>query len=348
MYDSHRFGFCWNLKTVCLAVFDHCFCWGNNRTSGRAWRSFTELYCPMWCGEYWRSVMSLFVLCGFWNGGRPRKSHTVGILLSSMVFPSPMRNERYAPASIAPNSRRFEGFLLVCVSWVYTLATDNHLPGMRPACKQLYFLGHVQHHNCWYCATWTPTLMFSCWLCIDCLLNNWNLVDQFSKLLSNITWRFSLESSWNHIPDRSPTSCCSRTLNRVTACLLQIAFASAGCKLYVSNLWGTKHKIFLLKRLGCCWNFIAIFQHIICHWLFFLMVLPDSGSKDLWNFDHMRVILCLRVDRCILIISTDPIIQETKTRWTKHHVLFSHHPSGFSQIMCRVWLLEWYCICIYG
>ncbi len=129
--------------------------------------------------------MSLFVLCRFWNGGRPRKSHTVGILLSSMVFPSPMRNELCAPASIAPNSRRFDGFLLVSdfdYSGVYTLAADNHLPGMRP-----YFLGHLQNHNWWYCATWTPTLMFSCWLCIDCLLNNWNLVDQFSKLLSNIT-----------------------------------------------------------------------------------------------------------------------------------------------------------------
>jgi len=72
---------------------------------------------------------------------------------------------------------------------------------------------------------------------------------------------------------------------------------------------------------------MAIFQHIICRWLFFLMVLPDSGisgivlddarfwmlgsisfyvplsehgsclgSKDLCYFDHMRVVLCLRVD----------------------------------------------------
>jgi hypothetical protein len=29
--------------------------------------------------------------------------------------------------------------------------------------------------------------MFTCWLCIDCLLNTWNLADQFSKLLSNGT-----------------------------------------------------------------------------------------------------------------------------------------------------------------
>ncbi len=125
-----------------------------------------------------------------WNGGRPRKSHTVSILLISTVFSSPMRNERCAPASMAPNSWWFEGFLLVFNSdycGVYIFAADNHLPGMRPACKQLYFLGHLQNHNWWYCATWTPTLMFSCWLCIDCLLNNWNRVDQFSKLLSSIT-----------------------------------------------------------------------------------------------------------------------------------------------------------------
>ncbi len=130
------------------------------------------------------------------------------VLLISTVFPSPMRNEHCAPASIAPNSRRFEGFLLVSdsdYSGIYTLVTDNHLLGMRPACKQLYFLGHLQNHNWWYCATWIPTLMFSCWLCIDCLLNNWNLMDQFSKLLSNITWSFSFESSWNHIPKQSPT-----------------------------------------------------------------------------------------------------------------------------------------------
>jgi len=125
-----------------------------------------------------------------WNGGHPQKSHTVGILLISTVFPFPMRNERCAPASMAPNSWRFEGFLLIFDSnycGVYIFAADNHLLGMRLACKQLYFLGHLQNHNWWYCATWTPNLMFSCWLCIDYLLNNWNLLDQFSKLLSSIT-----------------------------------------------------------------------------------------------------------------------------------------------------------------
>jgi hypothetical protein len=101
---------------------------------------------------------------------------------------------------------------------------------------------------------------------------------------------------------------------------------------------GTKHKIFLSKRIRCCWNSMADFQHVICRWLFFLMVLLDSGisgivlddarfwmlasisfcvplsehgsclgSKDLCYFDHTRAVLCLRVDWCVLIISTDPI-----------------------------------------
>jgi hypothetical protein len=41
------------------------------------YRSFTELWCPMRCGEYWRSVMSLFVLCRFLEWGRSwEKSHS--------------------------------------------------------------------------------------------------------------------------------------------------------------------------------------------------------------------------------------------------------------------------------
>ncbi len=128
-----------------------------------------------------------------------------------------------------------QGLLLVFdsdYSGVCTLAADDHLSGMLPACKQLYSLGHLQNHNWWYCARWTPTVMFSCWLCIDCLLNTWNLVDQFRKLLSNVTWSFSFEISWNRIPERgSPTCCCSRTLNYLKACHLQIAFAWAGLNL---------------------------------------------------------------------------------------------------------------------
>ncbi|CAM6071730.1 unnamed protein product [Sphagnum tenellum] len=46
---------------------------------------------------------------------------------------------------MASNSWRFEGFLLGFDSdycGVYIFAADNHLLGMRPACKQLYLLGH--------------------------------------------------------------------------------------------------------------------------------------------------------------------------------------------------------------
>jgi len=39
-----------------------------------------------------------------WNGGHPQKSHTIGILLISTVFLSPMRNKRCAPTSMALNS----------------------------------------------------------------------------------------------------------------------------------------------------------------------------------------------------------------------------------------------------
>jgi hypothetical protein len=31
------------------------------------------------------------------------------------------------------------------------------------------------------------------------------------------------------------------------------------------------------------------------------------GSNALWTFDNMRVILCLRVNNCLLIMSADPI-----------------------------------------
>ncbi len=77
----------------------------------------------------------------FLEGEHPLKNHMVGILLSSIVF---------STASIAPNSRCFEGLLLVFdsdYSGLCTLAADDHLSGMPPACKQLYFLGHLQNHN---------------------------------------------------------------------------------------------------------------------------------------------------------------------------------------------------------
>ncbi len=51
-------------------------------------------------------------------------------------------------------------------------------------------------------------------------------------------------------------------------------------------------------------------------------------------FDHMRVILCLRVNNCLLIMSADPITQGPKTSWIEYYVLFSHGHSGFFEIMC--------------
>jgi len=117
---------------------------GYNRTSGRASCSFTGLYCPMWCGEYRRSVMDSCVSrCCVVNleGEHPLRNHMLGVLLSSILF---------STASIAPNSRWFEGLLLIFdsdYSGVCTLEADDHLPGMLPACKQLYFLGHLQNHN---------------------------------------------------------------------------------------------------------------------------------------------------------------------------------------------------------
>jgi len=56
----------------------------------------------------------------FLEGEHPRKNHMVGIVLTSIVF---------STASIAPNSRCFEGLLLVFdsdYSGLCTLAADDH------------------------------------------------------------------------------------------------------------------------------------------------------------------------------------------------------------------------------
>jgi hypothetical protein len=58
----------------------------------------------------------------------------VGMLLSSMDFMYPVRNERCTPASVAPNARCLEGLLLVFdsgYSSVSILVADDHLPGPR-------------------------------------------------------------------------------------------------------------------------------------------------------------------------------------------------------------------------
>jgi hypothetical protein len=56
----------------------------------------------------------------------------------------------------------------------------------------------------------------------------------------------------------------------------------------------------MMQDFGCWPPFLSKFlsEHGCC-----------LGSKDLWNFDHMRVVLCLRVDKCVLIISVDPMLQ---------------------------------------
>jgi hypothetical protein len=146
-------------------------------------------------------------------------------------------HEKWALFSSVGSSRpsavwRFASSFRLWLLW--SLHSRSRWPpsGMRQGCMKLYFLGHLQSHNLWYCARWTPIVMFTCWLCNDCLLNTWNLADQFSKLLSNDTWSFSFVSCKNRIPDRgSRTCCCSRTLSYLKACLLQIAFAPAGLSL---------------------------------------------------------------------------------------------------------------------
>jgi hypothetical protein len=70
VYNSHRLGVCWSLKRARVSCcFGAVFPLGAySRTSGRASCSFTELYCPMWCGEYRRLVMCVSVMCRFWKG----------------------------------------------------------------------------------------------------------------------------------------------------------------------------------------------------------------------------------------------------------------------------------------
>jgi hypothetical protein len=152
-----------------------------------------------------------------------------------------------------------------------------------PACKQLYFLGYLQNHNWWYCARWTPIVMFCCLVCIDCLRNTWNLVDQFRKLLSNVTWSVSFESSWNRIPERgSPPCCFSRTLNYLKACLLQIAVAGAGLNLpsmrpifEVLSIWVSFEEIRVLLKFNS--KFSA--SHL-------LMAIPSYFASTFRNFRY--------------------------------------------------------------
>jgi len=122
-----------------------------------------------------------------------------------------MRNERYTPVSIVPNSvfwRFANSFRLLLLSRPGILIGDDLLPGMLPARKQLYFPEHRQSHNWWYCALSTATVMLSCWFWIECLLDAWiQIMDQFNRLLSNLACSFSFEVSWNLIPERQSPIC---------------------------------------------------------------------------------------------------------------------------------------------
>jgi hypothetical protein len=156
------------------------------RTSGRASCSFPEVYCPMWCGEYRRSVVCVSVLCRSWTGNIHGKIHMVGMLLSSMVFLSPVRNERCTPASVAPNARCLEGLLLVFdsgYSGVSILVADDHLPGPRTILKDFLQISFViAGLNLPLCAKflrlWSPQS--------DSLLLAWELRQEFNNVQQRI------------------------------------------------------------------------------------------------------------------------------------------------------------------
>jgi hypothetical protein len=164
--------------------------------------------------------MCVSVLCRFCKENSHGKAH--GCYIASLDG-FPFSHEKWAPYSSVDSSQPsavwgFASSFRLWLLWSLHSRSRWPSPGMRPACMKLYFLGHLQSHNLWCCARWTPTAMFTCCLCIDCLLNTWNLVYQFIKLLSNDTWIFSFESCRNRIPDGgSPACCCSRTLNYLKA-----------------------------------------------------------------------------------------------------------------------------------
>ncbi len=191
-----------------------------------------SLNCTVQCSvESTEDQTCVSVLCRFCKGNSHGKAH--GCYIANLDgFPA--SHEKWAlysgvdssqPSAVWRSGSSFRRWLL----WSLHSRSRWPSPGMRPACMKIYFLGHLQGHNLWYCARWTPTVTLACWLCIDCLLSTWNLADQLSKLFSNVTWwRFTFESCRNRIPERgSPTCCWARTLNCLGACLLQIAFSSA-------------------------------------------------------------------------------------------------------------------------
>jgi hypothetical protein len=208
-----------------------------------------------------------------------------------MDFMYPVRNERCTPASVAPNARCLEGLLLVFdsgYSSVSILVADDHLPGMLPACKQLYFLEHLQDYNWWCSGRSTPTVMLSCWLWIDCLLNAWNqMTDQFNKLLSNVTCSSCFESSWNPILELRSRTCCCSGPRTILNDFLQIFFALAGLNLPLCAKFLRYYAyVFFRKIAAWCWNLIATSQRFICQCLYFFLVLKTDEFQLLFQMMH--------------------------------------------------------------
>ncbi len=259
---------------VCLAVLDRCFPW-EVIIEPVVELLAASLNCTVQCGVESPEDQLFVSRCCVVSGRGTSTEKSYGRYLAK--FDSFQYSVDSSQLSV------FRWFAISFRLWLlWSLHSGSRWPFLWYA-TQHYFLGNLQNHNWWYCARWTPTVMFCCLLCIDCLRNTWNLVDQFRKLLSNVTWSFTFESSWNPIPERgSPTCCCSRTLNYLKAYLYRLPLQEQDwTSLYAPYFWGTKHMSFFLKRLGCCWNSIASFQRVICHWLFLLMVLPDSGIPDI-------------------------------------------------------------------
>jgi hypothetical protein len=184
-----------------------------------------------------------------------------------MVFLSPMRNERCTPASIAANSRCFEGLLLVFdsgYSGVCTLAADDHLAGILPVCKQLFFLGHLQNHNIVLDGLLPWCFLVGCALIVCWTLGIRSWIDSIS------CFPMSLAVLVLRVPE-IPFQ--NQGVLRVVAqdlepfwrffCRLPL-YELHWTSLYALSFWGTKHISFFLKRLGCCWNSIASFQRVTC------------------------------------------------------------------------------------
>ncbi len=150
--------------------------------------------CSVESGECRRSVMCVSVLCRFCKGNSHGKAH--GWYIANLDG-FPVSHEKWAQYSSVDSCQpsavwRFASSFRLWLLWSLHSRSRWPSPGTRPACMQLYFLGRLQSHNLWYCAGWSRTVMFTCWFCIDCLLNIWNLADQLSKLLSDDTWSFFL------------------------------------------------------------------------------------------------------------------------------------------------------------